>query len=97
MDAASMPTGSCIWGYKIVKAKNGSSDEAAFGARSFLYFDGNHVSDDEVVIDFPTATKLPAVPGSGQDYIWLQEPGGQKLTDEQVDEIIASGAEYRLD
>lgn len=87
-----MPTGTAVFGYKTVRRTSGSSPDAAFGARSFLYRDGDFVGADEEVIDFASVTKLPTPAGG---TIWLQEPGGQAITDDQVDVLIAAGAEWR--
>src|SRR5689334_17790797 len=99
MNAADMPRGSSIWGYKIVRRKCGSSSKATWGGQSFAYYDGGFVADDEEVIDCPTATKMHDYSGGfgspGED-VWWQEPGGQAITDEQVDELVAAGAQVRL-
>jgi hypothetical protein len=91
VNAVDMPRGTAVWGYKTVRSRTGRSDVTAIGARSYLYFDGGFVGDDEQVIDFASVTKLPTPSGG---LIWLQEPGGQTLTDAQVDEILASGAQH---
>jgi hypothetical protein len=96
-----MPHGSAVYDYKIVRRKNedhavightvGDSHRPAIGARSFLYL-GGPVAPDEEIIDRPICTKGRTYEG---DPIWLQEPGGQILSNEQVDEIIATGATVR--
>jgi len=91
MRAAEMPSGSAVWGYKTIRRTSGSSPAAAFGARAFLYRDGDFVADDEEVIDYASVTKLPTPDGG---VMWLQEPGGQVVTDEQVDVLVASGASF---
>lgn len=93
MRAAEMPTGSAVFGYKTIRRTSGSSREAAIGARSFLYRDGDYVAGDEEVIDYASVTKLPT---RASGTIWLQEPGGQQITDEQVDVLIAYGAKWRV-
>ncbi len=92
MRAFEMPTGSAVWDYKTIRRTSGSSPDAAFGARAFLYRDGDFVSDDEEVIDYASVTKLPTPDGG---TMWLQEPGGQTISDEQVDVLIAAGASWR--
>jgi hypothetical protein len=94
-----MPRGSSIWGYKVIKSTVAETPGATMGSRSFLYRDGDLVADDEKVIDFASALKMHDYTGGwgrqGED-VWIQEPGGQPLSDDQVDVILASGAEYSL-
>lgn len=102
MRASDMPYGTTISDYKIVRRTHeeheavghttGSRRETAIGGRSSLYL-GGHVAADEEVIDFPTVTKMT---NCDSQFVWLQEPGGQTLTDDQVDDIVASGATVRL-
>jgi hypothetical protein len=92
MRAVDMPTGSAVWGYKTIRRTSGSSPDVAIGARAFLYRDGDFVANDEEIIDYASVTKLPTSDGGS---MWLQEPGGQQVTHEQVDVLIASGASWR--
>jgi len=102
MRVADLPCGTTISGYKIVRRKYeehevvghtvGNSQETAIGGRSFLYL-GGHVAADEEIIDFATCTKMRSC---DDEFVWLQEPGGQCLSDEQVDELIATGARVRV-